>query len=434
MKIAFFVTEFPSLSQTFILNQITGLLDRGHDVTIYARVHRVQPFVHTDVERYRLLDRMCSYGDCYSTMPARKLLRLAKSAYLVTTHFRKQPINLARSLNILISRHTVPSPYVLCSVAASLNSSLHSYDIVHCHFGPNGNLGAWLKYLGVIEGKFVTTFHGYDISKYVRKKGDRVYDPLFETGDLLLPVSERWKRALVQLGCEEQKIVVHKMGVDLDRFSFTPRKLREDGKVHVLSIGRFVEKKGVQYSIQAVAKLLEKYPNIEYKIVGDGLLRHELQSLIDAFGINSHVKLLGWKRHEEIAELMRDGDIFLAPSVTSSEGDQEGIPVVLMEALARGLPVVSTLHSGIPELVQDGEAGFLVPERDVDALAEKLEYLIEHPQIWPKMGRAGREYVARHHDIDKLNDQLVNLYRRLLDREPPSKTMQNARYSKNLSA
>jgi colanic acid/amylovoran biosynthesis glycosyltransferase len=101
--------------------------------------------------------------------------------------------------------------------------------------------------------------------------------------------------------------------------------------------------------------------------------------------------------------------------VTTENGDQEGIPVALMEALSQGLPVLSTQHSGIPELVQDGKFGFLVPERDVDALAEKLEYLIEHPELWPKMGRAGRDYVARHHDINRLNDQLVNLYQRLLN-------------------
>ena len=134
--------------------------------------------------------------------------------------------------------------------------------------------------------------------------------------------------------------------------------------------------------------------------------------------LKGHVELLGWKRHEEIAKLMHDGNLLLAPSVTSKEGDEEGIPVAIMEALAQGLPVVSTRHSGIPELVQDGKFGFLGPEGDIEALAEKLEYLVAHPELGPEMGRAGREFVVTRHNINKLNDRLVSLYLRLLDEGP----------------
>jgi colanic acid/amylovoran biosynthesis glycosyltransferase len=154
---------------------------------------------------------------------------------------------------------------------------------------------------------------------------------------------------------------------------------------------------------------------IEYQIAGDGPLRNDLENLIDDLNVNDHVRLLGWKRQEEIVELMKGASILLAPSVTGKDGDQEGIPVTLMESLAQGLPVLSTQHSGIPELVQDGKSGFLVPERDVDALAERLEYLVKHPELWPAMGRAGRDYVERHYDISKLNDQLAQLYQQLLD-------------------
>lgn len=228
-------------------------------------------------------------------------------------------------------------------------------------------------------------------------------------------MSEREKQNLIELGCSPQKIVVHRMGVDLDRFIFAPRQPRNDGKVHLLTVARLVEKKGVAYAIKAVANVLERYPHIAYKIAGDGASKSELENLVDTLGIGDKVELLGWKRQEEIVELIKEADILLAPSVTSEDGDQEGIPVVLMEALAQGLPVLSTYHSGIPELVQDGESGFLVPERDVDALAEKLEYLVEHPEIWPDMGRAGRDFVERYHDINELNNQLIQSYQRLLD-------------------
>ena len=415
MKVAFIVTEFPSLSQTFILNQITGLLDRGHDVTIYAKIHRNQAVIHADVEKYHLLDRTFYYGNSYQAMPANKFLRRVKTMGLVITILHKKPMLLLKVLYVLKFARKATSPCSLYEIATLLSRDIRSYDIVHCHFGPNGNLGALLKDLGAIKGKCITAFHGYDVSTYINEKGDNIYESLFKAGDFFLPISERWKEKLIKLGCEKQRIAVHRMGVDTSRFAFTPRKPGENGKVHMLTVARLVEKKGVQYGIRAVAKVLKKYPHVEYRIAGDGPLRSELQSLIDALNINGHVKLLGWKRQEEIVELMRNAHILLAPSATSKGGDQEGIPVVLMEALSQGLPVLSTQHSGIPELVRDGEFGFLVPERDVNALAEKLEYFIEHPEIWSEMGRAGRDYVARYYDINKLNDQLVNLYQRLLD-------------------
>jgi len=117
-----------------------------------------------------------------------------------------------------------------------------------------------------------------------------------------------------------------------------------------------------------------------------------------------------WKQREELVKLLTDADILLAPSVTSHDGDQEGIPVVLMEALAQGLPVVSTYHSGIPELVQDKKSGLLVQERDVNSLVEKLEYLFVHQETWAELGKAGRKHVEEHYEIKKLNDQLVDLY------------------------
>ena len=123
---------------------------------------------------------------------------------------------------------------------------------------------------------------------------------------------------------------------------------------------------------------------------------------------------MGWKDQHEVIEILNEASIMLAPSITSKDGDREGIPVGLMEAMAVGLPVVSTYHSGIPELVKDGISGFLVPERDVDALAQKLGYLIENPDKWAEMGLAGREYVENFYDINKLNDQLVDTYQNLL--------------------
>jgi colanic acid/amylovoran biosynthesis glycosyltransferase len=223
---------------------------------------------------------------------------------------------------------------------------------------------------------------------------------------------------LIELGCDERKVIVHRAGVDTARFEYRPRTRHIDGPVRLLTIARLVEIKGINYAIQAVANALKRGQDLQYKIAGDGPLRNSLEGLIEKLGVGDKIKLLGWQDQEGAIGLLRKADILLAPSVTGGDGNQEGIPVVLMEALAQGIPVITTRHSGIPELVRDEEFGLLVPERDPDALAEKLQYLIEHPERWAEMGRKGREQVEEHFNIDKLNDRLVEIYRELGSREP----------------
>jgi colanic acid/amylovoran biosynthesis glycosyltransferase len=252
-----------------------------------------------------------------------------------------------------------------------------------------------------------------DISYYIEAFGDDIYKPLLDKGDLFFSISEVMKRQLIELGCDEKKIILHRIGMDCRRFLFSSRRLNADGQVRLVTIARLVEKKGVEYAIRAVAKLANVNQNIEYNIIGDGPLREDLQRLIQELDVCDMVKLLGWKQQKEIVEILDNSHILLAPSVTGKNGDQEGTPVAIMEAMAMGLPVLSTQHSGIPELIKNGVSGFLVPERDVDALAEKLNDLIKHPEVWPQMGRSGRLHVEEHHDINKLNDQLVEIYQQL---------------------
>lgn len=409
MKIAFLVGEFPALSQTFILNQITGLIDRGHDVDIYAPVSGDEPKIHSDVEKYNLLERTF-----YSPqIPKNYLFRTLKGIRLLLANSLKEPVVLLRSLNVFKYGKQAASLRLFYS-AIPLLYRRSPYDIVHCHFGPNGLKGSLLQDIGALQGKLVTAVHGYDMALYLQRAGESVYNQLYDKGDLFLPISERWKRRLIELGCPEKKILVHRMGIDCKRFSFTPRHLQADRRVRLVSIGRLVEKKGVEYAIRAVAKLAKVNPNIEYHVVGDGPMREDLQRLIQELDVDNAVTLHGWKQQQEIVEILNNAHIMLAPSVTSKKGDQEGIPVVLMEAMAMGLPIVSTQHSGIPELIQHGISGLLVPERDVNALSEKLGNLIEHPEVWSEMGRAGRRYVEEYYDIDKLNDQLVKIYEELL--------------------
>ncbi|MCX7595411.1 MAG: glycosyltransferase, partial [Fischerella sp.] len=264
-----------------------------------------------------------------------------------------------------------------------------------------------------IQGKLITSFRGYDISWYVQEFGEHVYNELFIKGDFFLTNCEFFKKRIIKLGCDQNKVVVNGSGIDCSRFQFQVRKLESDGKIRIATTGRLVEKKGIEYAIRAVAKVLKIHQNLEYNIVGDGELKGHLQQVIRELNVAEQIKLLGWKNQQEIIEILARAHIFIAPSVTAKDGNQDAPVNTLKEAMAMGLPVISTFHGGIPELVQDGISGFLVPERDADAIAEKLSYFIEHPEIWEQMGKAGRAYVEAHYDINKLNDELVEIYRQV---------------------
>ncbi len=406
MKIAIIVSVFPKLSETFILSHITGLLDLGFDVEIFANYKPKEEKTHPVVKKYLLLERTH-----YFEMPKNKVLRILKAIFLITVIFYKDPRKIVSALKQTMLKNRRTScllPFYL--LIPFLNKN---FDVIHCHFGPNGIHGSLLKKMGV-RGKYITTFHGYDMSSIILNNGEMIYKDLFNDGDLFLPISDYWGKKLIDLGCDENKIIVHRMGINLQNLKFLERKKQPEKPIRILTVGRLVEKKGHKYSIQAISKVIKKCRNIEYVIAGGGPLRKELENLVSELRIEDYVKFLGPVNQDEVLNLYDQAHIFLLPSMTASDGDKEGIPVALMEAQAMGLPVISTLHSGIPELVIDGKSGFLVPEKDVDTLVKKIEYLIEHPEIWPKFGSYGRKFVEEKYNIRKLNQRLLEIYSNLI--------------------
>ena len=132
--------------------------------------------------------------------------------------------------------------------------------------------------------------------------------------------------------------------------------------------------------------------------------------MIEKLGLDDTVELTGWKKREEVEELLDSACVLVAPSVTADSDDKEGIPVAIMEAMARQVPVVATRHGAIAELVEDGVSGFLVEERDIEGLADKLSCLLENRQAWPEMGKAARERIVAEYEINKLNDRLADMF------------------------
>ncbi len=427
MKIAFIVGTFPALSVSFIINQIKGLIDSGHEVDIYALDGAPEDIskVHPIIEEYRLLER--TYYP--PRIPKNLLLRRLKIVGLLLANLSKNPFTLLQLFNTAQFGKEAREQKLFYKAIPFLNRK--SYDIIHCQFGNFGIMGLAFRQIGLIEGKLITQFRGQDISKYLQKRGKKVYKKLFKQGDFFVSNCEFFRKRAIKLGCDEDKIVVLGSGIDCSKFAFTPRHFPPDGKVKIATIGRLIEKKGIEYGIRAIASLAETYPNIEYNIIGDGPLKEPFQKLIQELNVGHIVKLLGWKQQEELIEILDNSHILIAPSVTAADGNQDAPVNTLKEAMAMGLPVIGTLHGGIPELIEDGISGFLVPERDSDAIADKVNYLIEHPEIWSDMGQAGRKRVETKYNMEQLNDELVTIYQQVLNKElfPNQLTNQSLAFS-----
>jgi colanic acid/amylovoran biosynthesis glycosyltransferase len=288
------------------------------------------------------------------------------------------------------------------------------FDIIQCHFGALGLKAVLLREIGALRGKIVTAFHGEDITNYPQRFGGNHYAKLFASGDLFLPVSPRWNDALMAMGCPPDRIHTHRMGVDLGQFPQRSPARTGGGALRILTIGRLVEKKGIADAILSVAGLMT---DVEYEIIGDGPLRANLEILARTHGVAGKVRFVGAQTRDQIVTRLQRADVFLAPSVTGRDGDIEGIPVTIMEAMASGVPVVSTRHSAIPDLVADGVSGFLVGEHDVAALTNRLAVLAADPGLCARMGRSGRDIVAREFEMGALTTRLENHYRALIHAE-----------------
>lgn len=417
LRIAIVVGRFPVLSESFILNQISGLIERGHQVDIYAlEGYSAETKVHPIVEKYNLAER----GYYVPKIPQNYGVRFIKALQLLLVKGWRDLWAIARSLNIFRYGKQAASLRLFYGAIAFLKPS--DYDIVHCQFGiyalqgklPSDPGVLTLRSLGLLQGKLVVAFRGWDISWYVKEQGDRVYDELFEVADFFVTNCNFFRDRAIKIGCPSEKIVVNGSGLDCQKFTYKPRCFPDDGLIRLATIGRLVEKKGIEYGIRAVARLVRDYPNLEYKIIGDGWLRDELQQLIAELGVADKIELVGWQPQPEIISILDRSHIFIAPCVTAKDGNQDAPVNTLKEAMAMGLPVVSTFHGGIPELVQDGVSGYLVPERDAEAIAEKLHFLITNPDLWQEMGWAGRKFVEQNYDMNRLNDELEQIYARLV--------------------
>jgi colanic acid/amylovoran biosynthesis glycosyltransferase len=405
LRVGYLLGQFPVLSQTFVYDEIRRSVAQGIDIQVIS----LGP-PQDDIERGMLAADGVPPTRFISSKADRKG-RLADYAASGLLEAVRSPLRAGRLLG------TGKPADIAKALAISSRSRdiLRSIDILHCHFGPAGVLAAMLKQMGLTDAKIITTFLGHDLSWILDHRGPSYYRALFDQGDLFLPISDCFAQRLTGAGCRPERIAVHHVGTDCSQIGFAARQPQDGQPIRLISVGRMVEKKGHEFSLRALGDLRRRRPDIAvtFDIVGGGPLEAELKGLATDQGITDIVRFHGGLPHGQTLALMEQAHVFLLPSVTASDGDMEGIPVGLMEAMAKGLPVISTRHSGIPELVQHERSGLLVAERDATGLSQALEQMLTTPARWPEMGRAGRDWVEAEFDMNRLVLRLHEHYRAL---------------------
>ncbi len=261
----------------------------------------------------------------------------------------------------------------------------------------------------------IVSFHGADVTVDMNKPAYRESTrQMLDAVKLVLVRSESLRRALIDLGCDPKKIEVQRTGIPLEEFAFHERSFPKDGEWRLVQAGRLIEKKGLPVTLRAIAVFLRKYPNATLTIAGEGPLLAELQKLARELNIERRVSFTGFISQEQLRHIYYRTHIFVHPSQTGHDGNVEGIPNSMLEAMASGLPVFATDHGGIPEAVENGVSGVLVRERDHEALANALLNATQDSDSLARIARNGAEVVRKNFDLQAQAQRLEEIYLRLI--------------------
>lgn len=281
----------------------------------------------------------------------------------------------------------------------------HKIQVVLAQYGTTAHrIVKICKYLKI---PLITHFHGFDASVFEVIENCNYYKDVFEYSSKIIVVSRVMEDKFLSLGCPKDKLVYNVYGPNP---TFLEIEINCESPLFI-GLGRFVNKKAPYYTILAFSKVLDQYPYAKLVIGGAGELWETCQNLVRYLKIGNNVLLPGVLSRDEFIEYLKIATAFVQHSVTTISGDQEGTPVSILEASATGLPVISTIHAGIQDLIIDGETGFLVQEHDVKAMADKMIVLVENRELAIKLGQAGKQRIISFYSLQRhLNciDKLID--------------------------
>ena len=292
------------------------------------------------------------------------------------------------------------------------------FDLVHAHFG-TGAVYA-LPYVKKYDIPFVVTFHGNDVAalmgtqkyKYDKWRYCLKSKQIFEHADLLLAASEELKELLIELGAHQQKTRIYRLGIDLEKFSYAEPAQSEI--IRFVMIGRFTPKKGHRYALRAFNNVIKQGYNASFTFIGAGRLMDDAKAYAASNDLTSRIDFKGILPPAKVSQCLKESDVLIAPSVVALNQDRESGLIVIKEAAGIGRPAIGTWHGGIHEIIEDGKTGYLVPERNVEALTDRMIKLIENPDLRKRFGAAGRQKMEQDFDFHSQVVKLEQYYEELL--------------------
>jgi glycosyltransferase involved in cell wall biosynthesis len=397
--IAYVMSRFPTLSETFVLYEMLALEELDHRVEIFPLLRVRESLDHPEAER---LAKRAHYEPFLSgpilASQLYFLLRRPRAYFGALAVLVRETFGC---LNFFVGGLAV-FPRV---VHAARQMELLGVRHVHCHFANHPAAAGFVvhRLTGI---SYTFTAHGTDLHRSHRMLRRKVAESA-----LTLTVCE-YNRKVILAECGDEfadKVRVARCGVDLNIFRPHAKGPHADGIFEVLCVARFIPVKGHRQLIEACRILADEGVEFVCRLIGDGPIHAEIGRLAARLDLTDRVRFEGWRARDEVASYLAKADVLVAPSAPTKI-EREGIPVVLMEAMATGLPVVASDLSGIPELVRHDETGLLVPPGDPAALAAALRRLVEDPELRARLGRAGRETIEDEYDLRRNAAALAVLF------------------------
>jgi colanic acid/amylovoran biosynthesis glycosyltransferase len=405
MNIAVIVGAFPQISETFVLNHIVSLIDAGHKVTIFATHINKDSTQHTLVKDYNLINKVVERPN-----PHIGFKRIFKIIHYLF-RYRNQFTNLINCFNPKYYGSYALKGYFIFEAIPFLKFSPDQFDLIHAHFGENGNKLAYLKEIGVISSKLIVSFHGHDVNHKQLVKEQNYYQALQGKADALIFNSKfllnKFKSITVL------NIPCYQIPVGINPTLFTTKStFNKQHCIRFITVGRLVDCKGNHLVLKALKNL--NLNNFEYHIVGHGPNLLSLKTLAKNTGIANNVFFHGKLGQNDVTKKLNECDVFILFGVTDSNGEIDAQGLVVQEAQACGLPAIVSNGGGLPEGVINNKTGFIVEEGNIKKLEEKIKYFITNPIEMEKMGRTASFFAIENYNQQAINNKTFEVYHKVL--------------------
>jgi glycosyltransferase involved in cell wall biosynthesis len=399
-RLAYVLSRFPLLSETFILREMSELVRRGHQLDIVPLVVERPRTVHPEAAALEQRVRSLGLG---ASRTAASIARTVRLRPWHATRVALEALALNRASRRFLARAMVVAPKALAAGSVLQRSGTTH---VHAHYGTHSALLAWMVHR--LTGlPYSVTVHGHDLTVDRTMLARKLSDASF----VIAP--SHYHRRCVEAAAGDavaaKTHVVH-CGIELDRYRPAPATRDRAAALEILSIGSLQPYKGFRHLVDALRLLRERGLVFRCRIIGAGPTETELRRRIAAADLDGTVELLGARTQQQVAELLSTAHCYVQPSIVTSSGKTEGLPVALMEALACELPVVASDVGGVSELVRPGRTGVLVPAADASALAASIESVAEDWDAAKIEARAGRALIEREFDLRRTVDRLEALF------------------------